>query len=270
MVNEADDVGSQPGPSSSVLRGDAAGGLSRADKSGENPGPAACAAHAALRSFIEHPDYPCVGAKASLTLGSYAMGLYPPLTDTASAAKAADDIRWFGANTSEIGESYVSFLAVFQGTDVRSPEHFEGALWAYLQAMHRHDSAMWDWDPAVSDDPRDPDFRYSIGGAAFFVIGLHPHARREARRFPFSMLVFNLHSQFEELRAAGQFERLRDTIRQRETELEGEPNPLLKDFGSNSEAAQYAGCPHARGWTPPFRSEGRNEDPTQKRKEQDG
>ena len=40
------------------------------------------------------------------------------------------------------------------------------------------------WDPRVSDDPANPHFAFSVGGTAFFVVGLHPQASRIARRTP--------------------------------------------------------------------------------------
>ena len=51
-------------------------------------------------------------------------------------------------------------------------------------------------DGAVADD-------FSLSGTAFFVVGLHPNASRPARQFSSPVLVFNLHAQFERLRADG-------------------------------------------------------------------
>lgn len=216
----------------------------------DDPGPALAAVDAALHAFVEHGSYPCVGAKAALSRHSYVLGIYPSLDDAASAAAAAADARWFAAHASEIDASYATFLAVFRSGCITDDASFEAALWGCLQAMHRADPD--DWDPSVSSDPADPGFRFSLGGSAFFVIGMHPNASREARRFPFPTIVFNLHSQFEALRDAGRFEKMRTVIREREEALAGEPNPLLADFGESSEAAQYAGVAHPRGWKPPF------------------
>ena len=182
-------------PSSHLYRVDS-GTLIPVARDATAPGPAVCAAHAAFRSFVEHPDYPCVGAKSALARSSYVMGVYPSLSEPKSAPAVVDDLRWFGAHTEDIGKSYVTFMAVFQDAAIGPPERFEATLWSYLQAMHRYDRHECDWDPAVSKNPRDPEFRFVVGGEAYFVIGLHPLARREARRFPFPMLVFNLHAQF--------------------------------------------------------------------------
>jgi hypothetical protein len=219
----------------------------------DEPGPALAAVHAALHAFVEHGSYPCVGAKAAVARHSYVLGIYPALDDAGSAAAAAADARWFAANASDIDDSYATFLAVFRSASIPDDASFEVALWAYLQAMHRADPDGW--DPSVSSDPSDPGFRFSVGGSAFFVIGMHPNASREARRFPFPTIVFNLHSQFETLREQGRFEKMRTVIREREEALAGEPNPLLADFGASSEAAQYAGLSHPAGWKPPFTPE---------------
>jgi FPC/CPF motif-containing protein YcgG len=66
------------------------------------------------------------------------------------------------------------------------------------------------------------------------------------------VLVFNLHEQFEALRESGAFERMRDTIRRRDEELQGSVNPMVGDYGTVSEARQYSGRKLEEGWEPPF------------------
>jgi FPC/CPF motif-containing protein YcgG len=246
--DEARDAG---GPT--LFRCDGSGGLTAVDGPPDAlPGPHIAAANAALQAFVEHSAYPCVGAKAAVSRGSYVLATYPSLGDVSSAGKAAADVRWFGEHADGIDDSFATFLAVFSEASVPDDAAFERMLWAYLQAMHRADAEHAGWDPAVSADPAEPDFRFSVGGTAYFVIGMHPNAAREARRFPFPAIVFNLHRQFEKLRAEGRFERMRSVIRAREADLAGAPNPLLADHGERSEATQYAGLAHPPGWRPPF------------------
>jgi FPC/CPF motif-containing protein YcgG len=88
-----------------------------------------------------------------------------------------------------------------------------------------------------------------MAGQAFFVVGLSPQAERWARRFPWPVLVFNAHEQFEELRKSEQFPR----IRERDAELEGEPNPNLADYGDHTEARQYSGREVESDWVCPAR-----------------
>ena len=66
------------------------------------------------------------------------------------------------------------------------------------------------------------------------------------------MLAFNLHWQFEELRRQGLYDNVRDTIRQRDLDKNGSINPVLKDFGTASEALQYSGRNNGANWKCPF------------------
>ena len=64
--------------------------------------------------------------------------------------------------------------------------------------------------------------------------------------------MFNLHAQFERMRDDGRYQRMRDTIRRRDTDLQGYLNPMVSDHGETSEARQYAGRAVPADWTPPF------------------
>jgi FPC/CPF motif-containing protein YcgG len=92
----------------------------------------------------------------------------------------------------------------------------------------------------------------SLGGRAFYVIGLHPGARRRARRFRASAMVFNLHSQFETLREDGRYDRLRAAITERDIAYSGSPNPMMAIHGAASEARQYSGRVVDAAWRCPF------------------
>ena len=65
-------------------------------------------------------------------------------------------------------------------------------------------------------------------------------------------LVFNLHAQFEQLRASGTFSRMRDRIRARDRALQGQINPMVSDHGTSSEARQYSGREVGPDWRAPF------------------
>jgi FPC/CPF motif-containing protein YcgG len=66
-------------------------------------------------------------------------------------------------------------------------------------------------------------------------------------------MVFNVHSQFENLRNEGLFERMQETIRARDLKLQGSLNPNLSDFGKQSEAKQYSGRAVEKEWKCPFK-----------------
>lgn len=123
-----------------------------------------------------------------------------------------------------------------------------------LQALHRCDQRDFDWAQGVSSDPASSDFSFSIGGRAFFVVGLHPHASRLSRRSPAPCIAFNFHDQFEQLRASGKYDTMQRAIRARDVALQGDVNPVLSRFGESSEARQYSGRAVGANWGCPFRS----------------
>ncbi len=114
--------------------------------------------------------------------------------------------------------------------------------------------------PGWPTDPDNPHFSLSFGGEAFFVVGLHPNASRPARRFSSPVLVFNLHAQFERLRAEGRYEKLRASILERDTALAGSVNPMLARHGDSSEARQYSGRVVGAEWRCPL--QGRPDGPS--------
>ena len=115
---------------------------------------------------------------------------------------------------------------VFEGPGDLSEEAFERHLWARAQSLTDKDAWLGQpHDARVADDPDNPHFSLSFGGEAFFVVGLHPNASRPARRFSSPVLVFNLHDQFERLRAEGRYEKLRASILERDEALAGSRQP---------------------------------------------
>jgi FPC/CPF motif-containing protein YcgG len=135
-----------------------------------------------------------------------------------------------------------------------SETEFEAALWARAQGLHDIDAASGAaWAEGVSREPDAVDFSFSVGGVAYFVVGLHPGASRAARRFCRPALVFNPHAQFERLRQDGRYGKMQSIIRERELARHGSINPMLSDFGSGREAAQYSGRRVGPGWTCPLK-----------------
>jgi uncharacterized protein len=54
------------------------------------------------------------------------------------------------------------------------------------------------------------------------------------------------------LREMGSYHTVRDKIRDRDTQLQGNINPMLEDFGESSEAKQYSGRKVGEEWKCPF------------------
>jgi hypothetical protein len=217
-------------------------------------------AEAAFREFVLRPEFPCLGAKAALNSQSYTIGVYDELGSANATVELAKALYNFirSALPAEPGldagptSEYATFVAIFEGPRRIGELEFERLFWKQLRALHRHDSARFDWDPHVSSDPTDPHFSFSFGGEALYVIGMHAGSSRAARRFPWPALVFNSHEQFERLRADGKWKRMQETIRSRDLELQGSINPMLSDFGEQSEARQYSGRAVEENWRAPF------------------
>ncbi len=214
----------------------------------------ASAAVGAFRGFVLNPAFSCVGAKSAVMHETYRLGVYDQLGGVGETAGLCRDLFTFSrevAATSDDGE-FKTFIAIFREPTGVDEREFERLLWAQLRELNRLDSAFHAWDPSVSDDPENPHFGFSFAETAMFIVGLHPHSSREARRFPWPTLVFNPHAQFEHLREEGRWERLQQVIRAREEQLQGSLNPNLADYGTATEARQYSGRAVEPDWHPPF------------------
>lgn len=210
-------------------------------------------AHGAFREFVMRMDFPCVGARAAFNSESYALAVYDEIATDNATAELARDLLEFTRSEIRVASEYATFVAVFQKSGPESNEAvFERQLWQQLGKLNQLDAAQFNWDPSVSSDPADPQFSFSFGGQSLYVIGLHPHSSREARRFPWHAMVFNPHEQFERLRADGKWKRMQHTIRERDVQLQGSVNPMLSDFGTASEARQYSGRAVEEDWRAPF------------------
>jgi FPC/CPF motif-containing protein YcgG len=203
----------------------------------------------ALSEMVAHPDYPCLGARSVFHRDRATVHVYDELAGAGVAEQLLADLRTFAAAVNP-EQGFASLVATFRGPSVLDEEHFERLLWSQLEQIHMVDDATW--NPAVSADPSDQHFAFSAGGTAYFIVGLHPRASRDARRTPAPTLVFNLHEQFESLRASGQFPRMRDKIRERDQHLQGSINPMVADHGETSEARQYSGRQVGPAWQAPF------------------
>lgn len=217
---------------------------------GDDPPALPARIHAALRALVLDPEFPCVGARSAMNQGSYRFALYDELATDVTADALAADLAAFTAERDAIDGEFHSFIAVFDAPKVIDAEEFEQLLWQQLLLLHRRDLAPWDAE--VSSDPAAPRFSFSFAGRAYFVVGLSPAGSRWARTFPWPLLAFNPHDQFERLRASGQFERIQEVIRERDEELEGSINPNLANFGEHTEAAQYSGREVGPDWRCPI------------------
>lgn len=210
-----------------------------------------------LNAYVAERSFPCVGAKAALARGTLNVLACNRIDSAWDDLRIHDGLVRFAAAYKEEPALFRSFAVIFDGpTDLDEPA-FETALWQRIQSLS--DKDVWrgqPYDPRVSTNPDDPHFSLSFGGEAFFVVGLHPHASRPARRFSRPALVFNLHDQFEQLRADGRYETMREAIMTRDEAIAGSRNPMLARHGEMSEARQYSGRAVDPAWRCPFHYDG--------------
>lgn len=146
-----------------------------------------------------------------------------------------------------------SAAIIFKGPEKTTEETFDALLWQRLQALSALDAANFQYDRRVNSDPSHANFSFSLGEEAFFIIGLHPASTRRARQFRYPAMVFNPHAQFEELRQANRYEKMKNIVRQRDILYSGSVNPMLADFGEASEVYQYSGRKYDDQWTCPLK-----------------
>lgn len=206
-----------------------------------------------LRSFISHSAFPCVGAKSALARGSLEIVIARDIRSAWNDVEIHETLLRWSKGYRHASDGFRSLAVIFESPTTLSEAEFEASMWERLQSLADKDAWRGQrYNAKVSSDPVDPHFSLSFGGEAYFVVGLHPMASRPARRFAAPVLVFNLHDQFETLRAEGRYERMRDRIIHRDVALAGTPNPMLKRHGEASEAAQYSGRIVPEDWQCPF------------------
>lgn len=203
-----------------------------------------------FHQFILENDHPCVMAQSVFSLDKLDYHEYTDFGTKETAKHILEDLKKYIADYDFESNEFLSFLAVFKDEKSYSEEEFEKKLWQQLQFLHELDDSPW--DSHVSSDPENVNFSFSLGGRAFYMVGLHPNSSRKARRSPYPAIAFNLHWQFERLREMGTYEVVRDKIRERDKALQGTINPMLQDFGEQSEARQYSGRKVGEEWKCPF------------------
>ncbi|QNE06128.1 guanitoxin biosynthesis heme-dependent pre-guanitoxin N-hydroxylase GntA [Croceicoccus marinus] len=217
-----------------------------------------------FENFIRDQEFPCVGAKSALSKGQLKTVPCWSLTSGWSDVLIHRQLLQWAYDYQQDPTLFRSIAFVFDGPLDLDEVGFEKAMWERIQSLSDKDAWLdQPYDEQVSSNPEDPHFSLSFGGEAFFVVGLHPNASRPARRFRTPVLVFNLHDQFEQLRSQGRYEKIRDTILDRDRELAGSINPMLARHGESSEAVQYSGRLTGSDWQCPF-SDKRDAEPSGK------
>ena len=187
-----------------------------------------------IGAMISQPQFPCVGAKSALARDNLKTVVAHRLDSNWDDLAIHRELLAWAREYRECDEGFRSLAVIFEGPEDLSEVEFERLMWERIQSVADKDAWLGQsYDERVSADPEDPHFSLSFGGEAFFVI-------------------FNLHDQFERLREEGRYEKMRDTILDRDRKLAGDINPMLAKHGESSEARQYSGRKVGDDWQCPF------------------
>ena len=206
-----------------------------------------------FENLVRSAEFPCVGAKSALNKSQMHFVVADDICSAWDDLRILPQITALARHYREQPDLFQTLVVIFRKPRALTERRFERAVWDRLQSLSDKDEWLGESvDSRISTDPDDPHFAVSFGGEAFFVVGLHPNASRPARRFDHPVMVFNLHDQFEVLRAEGRYEGLRNTILKRDEILAGSMNPMLAQHGEISAARQYSGRAVEDGWACPF------------------
>jgi uncharacterized protein len=214
------------------------------------PSPLTHYVHDAFRAHVLNDRFSCIAGRSAVQRSAYGFALYSRMDGVAEAENLGLGLSRFLEDADLAQMPLTAFVASFVDPVPATEACFEDLLWSLLQRLHGADARHWAAES--SELPESPNFAFSFGATAFFVVGLHAGSCRLTRRFAWPTLVFNPHWQFEQLRDEGRYTRFRDVIRARELTLQGTLNPMLSDFGERSEARQYSGRAVDEEWRCPF------------------
>lgn len=205
-------------------------------------------------NFIGADTFPCVAAKGAMSRNHIACIVVERFDCAEEDKRILSFLYDFIRSFREATESLYSAAVLFADPQVLTEDLFEQLLWARLQHLSNLDAEYFSYDKRVSSDPSSPHFSFSLGEEAFFIIGLHPGSSRPSRKFKYPAIVFNPHVQFEELRRTNRYEKMKNIVRKRDLFYSGSVNPMLSDFGEQSEVYQYSGRQYDGTWRCPFKA----------------
>jgi FPC/CPF motif-containing protein YcgG len=204
-----------------------------------------------LKDLISKKDYPCVAALRSYHKDDYQVGVYGKFGSGESWRDLRNDLLFFLEQQRKTSSIYLSFFAVFDDQEM-SEEDFEAGLWKELSMLTSEEDRATDWSRAETANPDDAAFRFSLGGAEFFVVGLHSQSSRLSRRMSCPVLIFNVFDQFNQLMKLGQYDAMVASNRQRDTRFQGDVNPMVAAHGETWESIQFSGRNNGKNWKCPF------------------
>jgi FPC/CPF motif-containing protein YcgG len=217
-----------------------------------------CAMKEQFQQHIMSANFPCLSAKIAFRRNTFSFGFYDILGSKHTTKLLWNHLIDFINRQSSLwanNHMFTTYVACFRTPKDISEVVFESLLWKQLQLLHNEDVQNgMKWDENYSDNPTDLTFEFSIGGRAFFIVGLHPNSSRRARQFITPAIAFNSVDQFTNLRRLYMFNDVRQVTRNADLSHNKSINPNLILNEHNSDAFEYSGKLIESSWTPDFKS----------------
>ena len=210
-----------------------------------------------IKQYLRHissQDFPCIGAKASVTKGQTDVIVAENICCPNDDIVILNFLYNFIDNLRNNKDLFQSASILFRGPSHLSEDDFEKFLWMRLQSLTDLDATKYGYAKDVSDNPESSSFCYSIKAEPFFVLTMHSGSKRDSRKFDYPVIVFNSHVQFEALKESGAYDKMQDIIRKRDVKYSGSVNPMLSNFGERSSAFQISGKEYENNWECPLKS----------------
>ena len=196
---------------------------------------------AEIKNLLSQKNYPCVAALQSFHRNDYWLKTYSNFGKVHQRSELRNNLLQYIEEQAKNGSNYFTFWAVFKDMEDLSEEEFEKLLWDELSSLASVETLEQDKDKRFSTNPEEKNFCFSIGGKAFFVVGLHPKSSRISRRFPWPTLIFNLFEQFDNLMKLNLYHPMVKLNRQRDTKFQGDVNPMVEAHDESWETIQFSG-----------------------------
>jgi len=210
--------------------------------------------HSVVRGYVLAESFTCVPARIALIKGTYRLAFVDGELGSPLAARALGyTMERFVHDLPHLPSPFRPLLVSFDRPRMVTPVEFHYRVWDTMQLCAEIDQKLFAHASDVSSDPMSEDFGFSCAGRGWFINAGYCGSERDARSFAWPTFICNLQSNFDELKATGRFERIRDKNRSRDVELQGSENPYLAEKGEGDQWHQVTSlsepslrCPFVR------------------------
>ena len=191
--------------------------------------------------MVLHPEYPCLGARSVFNRDRATVVVLEELATGRSPRALVEALATFGRDDRP-GRPASPPSSPSSGPRTSRTRSLRAACCGASSSCSTRPTTQ-PWDPAVSDDPANPHFAFSVAGTALLRRGPAPpglaHRPAHARCPRWSSTCT---SSSRSCASSDRFDRMRDTIRRRDARAAGlDSTPWSPTTAHSSEARQYSG-----------------------------